>query len=357
MKIAVAMSGGIDSTITAILLREMGHEIIGITANFKTGIPADKNNPFFSEKSIEDSRAIAKQFDFPHFVKEISDDFYHLIIDPFCREYMNGRTPNPCTHCNPLIKFKNLLEYALTLGCEKIATGHYSQIKMSEEGRYFISRGKDPVKDQSYFLYRLSQYTLSHVLFPLGDFLKSEVRDMALKRNLSIAHGLESQEICFIPDNNYSGFIGKMMGTEPPPGNIVDREGNILGKHKGIHNYTIGQRRGLGIAAPHPLYVVRINAADNTITAGFSEELETTGLVATDMNYMKATSLDDIDVLVKTRSTQQPVPAHLTQSENFVKVAFGEKQKGISPGQAAVFYNNDGDVLGGGIIEKSLNYN
>ncbi len=353
MKIAVAMSGGIDSTVTALLLQEEGHEVIGITANMKTGIPAGKNNPFSSDRAIEDSREIAKKFAFPHYVLNITEDFYHQVIYPFCNEYLKGRTPNPCINCNPRIKFKNLLDYAASLDCDKLATGHYAGIESTEEGRYFLTRGIDPVKDQTYFLFRLSQEVLGRTLFPLGKLHKLEVRDIARRFNLPIADGPESQEICFIPDEDYARFITEMTGETPPPGDIIDSSGNVLGRHNGIHRYTIGQRRGLGIAAPRPLYVIRINPDSNTIFAGYREDLDARSLLAVDINYMKYKSLDGIRALVKTRSTQTPVPAKLEKYDSGIKVIFDDPQQGISPGQAAVFYNESGHLLGGGTIDRS----
>jgi len=353
MKVAIAMSGGIDSTVTALLLMEQGHEVTGITANMKTGIPPEKVNPFISDKNIEDARAIAEKFSFPHHVLDISEDFYHQVISPFCSEYLKGRTPNPCINCNPSIKFKSLIEHALHLGCDMLATGHYAGISKTDKNRYYITRGKDPVKDQSYFLYRLSQNFLSKTLFPLGDYMKTEIRDIARKYELPIAEGPESQEICFIPDEDYARFITTMTGQTPPPGNIVNSKGIVLGRHKGIHRYTIGQRRGLGVSADAPLYVIRIDADSNSIIAGFREELNVNYCTAVNIHHMKELSLDGLKVLTKTRSTQSPVPALLEETGTAVKVTFEEEQQGISPGQAAVFYSNEGHLLGGGTIDQS----
>jgi tRNA-specific 2-thiouridylase len=354
LKIAVAMSGGLDSTMTALILKEQGHDVTGVTADFSAGIPSGRLNPFINRGAMEDSRAIAEKFGFPHHILRVEEDFYSAVIDPFCGEYMTGRTPNPCIMCNPGIKFRSLLRYALTLGCDALATGHYAGIKQSESGRWHITRGRDEAKDQSYFLYRLSQDTLSHLLFPLGAYLKSEVRVMARDRGLAIADSPESQEICFIPDNDHAAFISRVTGKEPIPGDIVNSEGRVLGRHRGLWRYTIGQRRGMGLAAERPLYVIKINAADNTVVAGFREELDVRGLLATGIHYMKETSLDGLAALVKTRSAQRPAQALLRETPEGVEVIFEETQQGISPGQAAVFYNESGDLLAGGTIEKAL---
>ncbi|MCP4131462.1 MAG: tRNA 2-thiouridine(34) synthase MnmA [bacterium] len=350
MKTAVAMSGGIDSSTAIVLLKEMGHEVVGITARFFPG-PA-------SEQSITDAKAIADQLHIPHYIVTAEDDFAEQVVDPFCRAYLRGRTPNPCVMCNPKIKFKTLIEYARSLGCEKVATGHYSNIRQTDSGRFYISRGPDPAKDQTYFLFRLSQETLANILFPLGGYVKEKIREIAVKHNLVVADKAESQEICFIPDDDYAGFIENRTGTVPPPGDIVDAEGTVLGQHKGIHKYTIGQRRGLGISAPYPLYVVEIDAGQNRIIAGYKDELNKTGVLVNDITYMKATSLDKLDVYVKTRSTQRPVKARIEEQNEAgsveIAATFEEAQTGISPGQAAVFYNEDGDVLGGGTIDKGL---
>jgi len=354
MKIAVAMSGGVDSSVAALLLKEEGHEIIGITADFYSGMDNLCTNTSFFLKNIEDAKKVAEQFDFKHFVLPAEKDFSNIIIDPFCEEYLRGRTPNPCIQCNPRVKFKNLTAFAKDLGCEKIATGHYAVLKNSPEGRYYLSTGIDPDKDQSYFLFMLSQQILKNIMLPLGNFHKNEIQTIALEKGLHAADKPESQEICFIPDDDYPGFIERWKGSSPPAGDIVDKSGNIIGQHRGIHRYTIGQRRGLGIAAPRPLYVVEIDAVNNRIIAGFAEELDRKGLLVKDIHYMKCTSFDNMNVLVKTRSTQKPVAAILKETSDGILVNFEEPQIGITPGQASVFYNTSGDVLGGGITEKSL---
>ncbi|HOT44737.1 MAG TPA: tRNA 2-thiouridine(34) synthase MnmA [Spirochaetota bacterium] len=350
MKIAVAMSGGLDSSMAALLLKEAGHEIIGITAELSAGIIARHYGTPAAPGAVESARAVADAHGIPLHVVNLEDDFQSLIVEPFCNEYLRGATPNPCVRCNALIKFGRLLDRARSLGCEAIATGHYALIRHSAAGRYYVARGKETAKDQSYFLYRITQESLESIMFPLGGFTKEEVRRMALERRLPVAERPESQEICFIPDNRYDEFIGRAAGRVPEPGDIVDTGGAVIGRHRGIHRYTIGQRRGLAIAAPRPLYVVHIDADRNAIVAGYREDLETTSLFAGAIHFMKETALDGKRALVKTRSTQPPVPALLVEESGGVTVRFDEPQIGISPGQAAVFYNDEIEVLGGGTI-------
>jgi len=354
MKIAVAMSGGIDSSMAAVLLREAGHEIIGITAILSDGLVRRHYGQHAEPDHARSSQQLADRFSFPLHVLDLEDSFASLVVAPFCSEYLEGRTPNPCIRCNPLIKFGRMLEYAQSLGCDTIATGHYSLIKTAETGRLYVARGAEIEKDQSYFLYMLSQESLAATLFPLGMYTKQQIRAMAENRGLAAANRPESQEICFIPDNRYPEFIEREAGSGAGPGDIVDSGGSVIGRHRGIHRYTIGQRRGLGIAAPRPLYVLSIDAANNRIVAGFQEELETTALLAGDIHYMKETDLADRDVLVKTRSTQSPVAARLSEQSEGLLVVFSEPQIGISPGQAAVFYNDSMEVLGGGTIERAM---
>lgn len=354
MKIAVAMSGGLDSSMAALLLREAGHEVTGITADLSAGLVSRHHGPSAVPDNAGAARHIADAYGFPLHVLDLEEAFASLVIAPFCRDYLQGRTPNPCVRCNPLIKFGRLLEYAKSLGCEKMATGHYALIRTSDAGRRYVARGAETTKDQTYFLYMLTQESLGSSLFPLGGYTKEQVRAMAETRGLAVAKRPESQEICFIPDNRYADFIERETGAGRGPGEIVDSNGAVIGRHRGIHRYTIGQRRGLGIAAPRPLYVVSIDPDKNRIIAGPQEELETTALVAGDIHYMKETDLHDRDVLVKTRSTQPPVAARLTAANGGLLVTFGEPQIGISPGQAAVFYNEAMEVLGGGVIERAI---
>lgn len=356
MKIAVAMSGGVDSSVTAALLVKEGHDVIGLTAKILLCTEMDGSQPRYdvccSPESIHDARKVAKQLGIPHYIVNVEDEFSKKVIDPFCTEYINGRTPSPCISCNTFIKFPKLLDFASQLGFDKLATGHYATV--CQNSRYYIQRGIDSEKDQSYFLYNLSQEVLSRLILPLGKFTKQEIREKALGMNLSTAHRPESQEVCFVQDNDYPRFIEQRMGYRPPKGDIVLTNGTIIGKHKGIHHYTIGQRRGLGIAWSHPLYVVAIDAANNRIIVGSKDELLAKGLVATQVNFMKETSARNTPVWVKTRSTQKPFKATASHENETLTVTFETPQASITPGQAVVCYDDEGAILFGGVIERSF---
>jgi tRNA-specific 2-thiouridylase len=347
MKIAVAMSGGVDSSVTAALLKNQGHHIVGITARF-FNLP-DFDNTLYS-KSLEDAKKICSNLDIEHHFYDLSGKFTEEIIDPFCDSYLSGTTPNPCINCNRKIKFKKLMDIAESLGCDKLATGHYARIK-EIDGRYTISISPENGKDQSYFLFMLSQEQLSNSIFPLGEFTKEEVRQMAADYKLDVKDKSDSQEICFIPDNRYPEFIEKWTGKIPEPGRITDSSGRILGDHKGIHRYTIGQRRGMGISAPVPLYVVKIDSKNNNIIAGPEEELYSSSLYTVDAFHMKKIITEKTKAWIKTRSTQIPVPGTVYPEDNHFHVEFDEPQRGITAGQGAVFYDDDMNIIGGGIIK------
>jgi len=353
MKIAVAMSGGIDSTMAALLLKEQGHEVTGITAVLFAGVSAQTDD-ITSLPSVRDALWVSRRYGFPLEVEDLREEFSKKIITPFCAEYMKGRTPNPCIECNVMIKFSLLFDAARRKGCEKLATGHYVKLKDTPQGRMHISMNTDPSKDQSYFLYRMTQEQLRRSLFPLGDFTKTRVVSMAKDRGIELAGKAESQEICFIPDNDYPGFIEARVAGATEPGDIVDMAGKVIGRHAGIHRYTIGQRRGLGISAEKPLYVTGIDYTRNIIIAGNREDLAVRSILIRGIAYMKSGSLHGIKAMVKTRSTQKPSRAGLMEREGGVVVTFDEPQYGISPGQSAVFYDEEGDVLGGGYIERVL---
>jgi len=363
-RIVVAMSGGVDSSTAAALLKEEGFEVIGLTMHLWD--PTRDGKGSFSRccspDDIHDARRVADQIGIPHYVVNLKQAFEEKVIRNFVEEYWQGRTPNPCIHCNDQIKFGFLLRRAEELGARALATGHYARIvgAPSRDGaagkRYLLLRGKDRNKDQSYFLFTLTQEQMGKVLFPLGDKTKTEVRAVASRLGLRVAQKQESQEVCFIPDNDYRLFLEERKGKEiSRPGEIVNRQGQVLGHHRGIYSYTIGQRRGLGIAAPKPYYVLSLDCQRNRVIAGHKDDLLARGLIATGLNWI-STSMPEADeeALVQIRYRHPGVPAVLSPlGDQKLKVEFKVPQKSVPPGQAAVFYRGD-EVLGGGWIERAL---
>ncbi len=346
------MSGGIDSSVTAYLLSEAGYEVIGVTMDLpKSDFQIDNSWSYCPERSSEDTMKIAESLGIPHHTINLRRDFKEKVIDHFLEEYQQGRTPNPCIICNREIKFGLLLNEAKELGIDVIATGHYAKIEKRGD-RYFLKRAKDLSKDQSYFLSFLSQEQLSHSLFPLGEYQKEEVREIAYSLRFGVAEGKGSQEVCFIPDDDYRRFLREQVKERMKPGYILDREGKILGKHQGIAFYTIGQRRGLGLARGKPLYVIRINPKDDTLVVGEEEELYQDELVVKDVNWVSIEQLtSECKAWVKIRYLHKESEALIYPvDEGRVRVKLKRPQRAITPGQAAVFYQDD-MVLGGGWIE------
>lgn len=341
MKVVVAMSGGVDSSVAAALLREEGHEVIGVTMRMIT--PSDAET---------DAAEVARRLGIPHQVMDLREIFARRVIDDFCREYSLGRTPNPCVRCNKYVKFGVLREHARELGADFIATGHHARVERDgNTGNYLLKKGADARKDQSYFLCQLSQEQLSHALFPIGNMTKDRVRQIARELDLPVAHRPESQEICFIPDDNYTEFLKDYLPQASLPGPILDREGNTLGQHRGILAYTIGQRRGLGIAAAEPLYVTAIEPDQNAVVVGTKEQTYGTELLAGDLNWIAAPALER-PIRVKARVRYRHPEAKATVSPrggNSVYVKFSRPQLAITPGQTVVFYDGD-TVIGGGTI-------
>ena len=351
------MSGGVDSSVTAALMLESGCDVIGVT--MRLGAPdtleveSEKPN-CCSLEGIEDARRVATQLEIPFYGVNYEEIFRERIIDYFVDEYLDGRTPSPCMICNRELKFGKLLSLADSLEYDFIATGHYARIERDRDsGRYLLRRGIDANKDQSYFLSALTQEQLRRALMPLGEYTKDQVRDMARKFKLRTADKLESQELCFVADDNYRRFLKERVPEKIHEGDIVDKDGNLLGKHQGIPFYTVGQRRGLGIAAGHPLYVTQVNAQNNTIVVGASADLLRQSMLVERINLISIERFDEpIRALVKVRSRDDGALAAIHPlSDTEAKVVFDEPRRAITPGQATVFY--DGDVvIGGGWIKS-----
>ena len=368
MKIAVAMSGGVDSSAAAAILKEQGHDLVGFSMqlwNQRRGISVDENGDPLPSRccsldDVYDARRVAEELGFPFYVLNLEREFERDVVEPFVASYLNGETPIPCVSCNSRLKFASLDRLAASLGCEKVATGHYARVEYDEAAKRFrLFRGRNLQKDQSYFLWELTQEQLSRSMFPLGEMSKPEVRDIARNSNLAVAEKAESQEICFVPDGNYSGFIDRYLQAEdaahrlPPAGEIVDASGEIVGEHSGIHRFTIGQRRGIGIARERPLYVLGIDAGKNRVAVGEQDDLFASEFTAAGVNwvaYDNPTSSVQARVRIRYRHTE--AAATLSPLENNrVRVVFAEPQRAITPGQATVFYDGD-EVVGGGWIVK-----
>ncbi len=352
MKYLVGLSGGVDSSVAALILKQQGHEVIGATMAIwgKDGIALKEGHKGAcygpdEKEDIEEARKIAEQIGIPYYVFDCAEKYERIVLDNFKKEYLEGRTPNPCVWCNAQVKFGLLPQLAKANGVEfdKFATGHYARVE-EENGRFLLKRGVAPKKDQSYFLYRLTQEQLKGIYLPLGGKTKDEIREIAKSNGLNSAEKPDSQDF-------YGGDYNELLNIEDKIGNIVDLNGKVLGTHKGIWNYTIGQRKGLGIAAAEPLYVLELRKDTNEVVVGFADKTFKNSLVANKLNWIAIDKLtEEMNVTAKIRSTQQPVPVKIIPiGDDEVKVVFEDAQKSIAIGQSAVFYQDD-VVLGGGII-------
>lgn len=372
MKLAVAMSGGVDSSAAAAILKEQGHDLVGFTMqlwNQRRGISVDENGDPLPSRccsldDVYDARRVAEELGFPFYVLNLEREFERDVVRPFVASYLAGETPIPCVSCNSRLKFASLDQLAQSLGCDKVATGHYARVVFEAgSNRFRLLRGRNLEKDQSYFLWELTQDQLSRSMFPLGEMSKPEVREVAREHSLAVAEKSESQEICFVPDGNYAGFIDRYLEAEneserlPGEGELVDATGAVVGHHAGIHRYTVGQRRGIGIAGPEPLYVISIDAPKNEVVVGLQDDLLAREFTAAGVNWIAFEKPDDaVRAEVRIRYRHTPAAATITPVANDkdgrVRVKFDEPQRAITPGQATVFYRDD-EVVGGGWITKA----
>jgi tRNA-uridine 2-sulfurtransferase len=356
-RVLMAMSGGVDSSVAAILLHRQGYEIIGITMktwDYASSGGSTKETGCCSLDSINDARTLAVRLGFPHYVLDLKKEFEDLIISNFVSEYLSGRTPNPCVLCNTFVKWDALLKKADLLNCDYIATGHYAGLRF-ENGRYIITKGIDELKDQSYVLWGLSQENLRRTLFPLGGFKKSEIKKMAHDNDFeNLAKKSESYEICFIPDNDYRAFLDRKVGglkEKLAGGDFLSVDGKVLGQHKGFPFYTIGQRKGLEIALGEPMYVKEIRHDTNSVVLGRKSDLNRLSMEVDKINLIKYSSIDEpIRVLTKIRYHDKGTMGLLSFNEGIITIDFEEDVVAIAPGQSAVFYEGD-DIVGGGLIK------
>jgi tRNA-specific 2-thiouridylase len=355
MRIVVAMSGGVDSSVAAALLAEQGHDVVGVSMQLYDQTGGERSfGSCCTIDDLHDARRVAAAIDVPHYILNFEREFDNVVVSNFVREYTAGRTPLPCAHCNSSLKFATLADRARGFGADALATGHYARVDRDPAtGRYRLARGLDPAKDQSYFLFSLTQQQLARAIFPVGGWPKAAVREYARRRRLPVADKPDSQEICFIPGNDYADFVATHASSVPPDGAIVDQQGRVLAHHRGIHRFTVGQRKGLGLGSSPtgaPMYVLELRPARQQVVVGPRSSLERTTLVASAVNWI-AENDGSRRVSAQIRHRHRPAAALVHSMDGGrAEVVFDEPQVAISPGQAVVFYDGD-DVVGGGWID------
>ncbi|MDO4942896.1 MAG: tRNA 2-thiouridine(34) synthase MnmA [Lachnospiraceae bacterium] len=354
-KVVIGMSGGVDSSVAACLLKKQGYDVIGVTMQIwqdEDDAIQEENGGCCGLSAVDDARRVAHQLGIPYYVMNFKKEFKENVIDYFIHEYLEARTPNPCIACNRYVKWEALLKRSLEIGADYIATGHYARVVKLPNGRFTLQQSATLAKDQTYALYNLTQEQLSHTLMPVGDYTKDQIREIAEEAGLPVAAKPDSQEICFIPDDDYAKYITDTTGEKIQEGNFVDLDGNILGRHKGIIHYTIGQRKGLGLAMGRPVFVVDIRKDTNEVVIGENEDVFAKGLIADKVNFMSISSLEgSMRVRAKVRYNHRGADCMIRMiGEDLVECIFDEPQRAITPGQAVVFYEKDYVVGGASIV-------
>ena len=352
--VVVGLSGGVDSSVAAYLLKEQGYDVIGVTMQIwqeEDSCTVEENGGCCGLSAVEDARRVAQKLDIPYYVMNFRKEFQKQVIDYFTREYLEGRTPNPCIACNRYVKWESLLKRSLEIGADYIATGHYARVEQLPNGRYAIRNSVTAKKDQTYALYNLTQEQLARTLMPVGAYTKDEIRKIAEEAGLLVAHKKDSQEICFVPDNDYAGFIKNSTGKTIPKGNFVLADGKVIGEHQGIIHYTIGQRKGLNLSMGHPVFVTKIRPDSNEVVIGENEDLFVNTLICDRVNFMAMEGLDgEVRLKAKIRYNHPGAECVISPAEDGkVRVTFDQPQRAITPGQAVGFYQGE-YVAGGGII-------